>query len=94
MTELTPERIRDAAEVVAVVRKHYGIGAINEADMCTYAATQERAKLDRARELALEIWSLRYPGTDFGTHVEKQWVRAASTLIDRYPALFESSGEF
>lgn len=100
-TELTPGRIRDAAEVLQAWATGGYTRTVRE--LREYADKLERAEADKARreqrieEIALEAFAAHY-----GVSVEiavgnwtnanrSNWCNVARVLIDRYPALAEVS---
>ncbi|MGV0595672.1 hypothetical protein [Mycolicibacterium porcinum] len=91
LSDLTPERIRDAAEVhhllnvAANVSDDYGRnvnGLLRIADEMEREAKRER----RVHELAGELLNLHLATRTSGT-AGKWWPNFASALLDRYPAL-------
>lgn len=99
MSELTAERIRDAAEVVRLVNEAVGRerdAAQYGSSLDTYALTLQ-LKLDaeakrerRIEELAEEIFAIRNPGASWTDWADQMaWRDVASALIARYPALVD-----
>lgn len=90
MSGLTPERIRDAVEVL---REVFVIGDLREE-----AARREREQAAEAKRekrveaLAREVHQMAWPTDDYaGTLAPKAWPRIARGLLERYPALLEGA---
>ncbi|WPH57768.1 hypothetical protein [Mycobacterium phage WXIN] len=104
MPKLTPERLRDAAEVVAsyvlatdpIEHKNTHRVSVSANMLLEHAERLEReqaaeVKRDkRAKELAMELAAV-FNATTGGS--ESWWPQTAHILLDRYPALLEA-GEF
>ena len=98
MSELTPERIRDAAEVLDALSDQQGLPFAAH----TWSALAVRDYADRLERLAREVWTARElwvrgdgrtsgfdplsPSVLWAFHV-------ARDLINRYPALTERNRE-
>lgn len=93
MTELTPERIRDAAEVVRVVKGYLELTYIDEHDIRAYALAREVEDFKRGALLNRLVDDLIKSPTalSIGAISTDQWRRVANYLVERYPALLESS---
>lgn len=88
MSELTPERIRDAAEVVDLLYGNTNL-VVSAKNMRQVADRRDRqAKVDkRIEELAGKMRYAAITG-DAGKH----WESAAAWLLARYPSLLDETG--
>ncbi|MDV7194773.1 hypothetical protein [Mycolicibacterium fortuitum] len=93
MRDLTPERIRDAAEVhhllnvAANVSDDYGRNVKGLLRLAT-AMEREAEREKRVYDLAGELLNIHLATRTSGTS-GKWWPNFASALLDRYPALAE-----
>ena len=103
MSELTPERIRDAAAVLRqldtghdVYRTEYSWTPSQLDRKATILEREQAAEVkreERVEELATELYALSGApySLDLATKASQEWHREfARTLIARYPALAES----
>lgn len=101
MSELTPERIRDAAEVLAryvavtdpIEHKNTHRVAVSANMLLTYAEELEREQVAREEAAAAQVMELAEWLQAYYRSCGTAWLCVAAKLIDRYPALAEQIRE-